>query len=169
MEKLPNLIETLSFLKFPDEKHLLHFSDVSDSESDSDSTIKLPKNSKTLSKSPFRLTTSSSKVAEDNENIEDDEDDEDDLLLSCTFDNRRQGTFNDIFTETLTEKYKSPSKTIIKKSNIKSKKSSMKSKKKSSMKSKKKSSMKSKKSSMKSNIKSKKSSKSNIKSKKSFI
>jgi len=166
MEKLPNLIETLSFLKFPDEKHLLHFSDVSDSESDSDSTIKLPKNSKTLSKSPFRLTTSSSKVAEDNENIEDDEDD---LLLSCTFDNRRQGTFNDIFTETLTEKYKSPSKTIIKKSNIKSKKSSMKSKKKSSMKSKKKSSMKSKKSSMKSNIKSKKSSKSNIKSKKSFI
>jgi len=168
MEKLPNLIETLSFLKFPDEKHLLHFSDVSDSESDSDSTIKLPKNSKTLSKSPFRLTTSSSKVAEDNENIEDDEDDEDDLLLSCTFDNRRQGTFNDIFTETLTEKYKSPSKTIIKKSNIKSKKSNIKSKK-SSMKSKKKSSMKSKKSSMKSNIKSKKSSKSNIKSKKSFI
>ena len=156
MEKLPNLIETLSFLKFPDEKHLLHFSDDSLSDSDSESTIKLPK--KTLPSLDDVFVKGSHKSSDKLTDIENIEDNKDDLLLSCTF--------NNIFTETLTEKYKSPSKTMKskKKSSLKSKKSSMKSKKKSSLKSKKSSlkskkvSMKSKESSMKSKMKSKKSS-----------
>lgn len=154
MERVPNLIETLSFLKFPDEKHLLHFSDDSDSES----TIKIPKSSKSYYNDDNKDSDTEDDDKDDNkddnkDNDTEDNDTEDDLLLSCTF--------NNIFTDTLTEKYKSPSKTN--KSVAKSKKkTSIKSKKKTSIKSKKKSSIKSKKSFMKSK-------KSSMKSKKSFI
>ena len=133
-ETYPDLIETLSFLKFPDEKHLLYFSD-----SDSESSNLLPyKTVDTSNKDEEKTFTEKSL----------------DLLLSCTFNEdvvRRQGKkensniYNDVFTESLSSKKNSVKS---KKSSIKSKKSSIKSKK-SSVKSKK-NSVKSKKNSVKS-------------------
>ena len=160
-ETYPDLIETLSFLKFPDEKHLLYFSD-----SDSESSNSLPyKTVDTSNKDEEKTFTEKSL----------------DLLLSCTFNEdivRRQGNnvvrrqdkkensniYNDVFTESLSSKKNSVKS---KKSSIKSKKSSIKSKK-SSVKSKK-SSIKSKKSSIKSKKSSVKSKKNSVKSKKSYV
>ena len=101
-ETYPDLIETLSFLKFPDEKHLLYFSD-SDNDNDNDNDL-----SSNLSSVPVHLTKTSTQKSLD-------------LLLSSTLPIK-----NDIFTESLSSKRNSVKS---KKNSVKSKKNSVKSKK----------------------------------------
>ena len=105
-ETYPDLIETLSFLKFPDEKHLLYFSDSdNDNDNDNDLSSNLSSN---LSSVPVHLTKTSTQKSLD-------------LLLSSTLPIK-----NDIFTESLSSKRNSVKS---KKNSVKSKKNSVKSKK----------------------------------------
>ncbi len=148
-ETYPDLIETLSFLKFPDEKHLLYFSD-SDSESSNSLPYSLPYKTVDTSNEDEEKTSKEKSL---------------DLLLSCTLPKKENSNiYNDVFTESLSSKKNSVKS---KKNSVKSKKSSVKSKK-SSVKSKK-NSVKSKKNSVKSKKSSVKSKKNSVKSKNSSV
>ena len=105
METYPDLLQSLSFLKFPDEKQLLYFSD---SDSNSDSVIEQ------ISIKPKQISIKSEQISVKPKQMSESSD----LFLSCTFsdniENKKDVVFNDIFTETLSEKlsekYKSPKK-----------------------------------------------------------
>jgi hypothetical protein len=122
METYPDLLQSLHFLKFPDEKQLLYFSD---SDSNSDSVIEQ------ILVKPKQISIKSEQISVKPKQISESSD----LFLSCTFtdniENKKDVVFNDIFTETLSEKYKSPKKRSkkSKKTLSKSKKSLSKSKK----------------------------------------